>query len=95
MEIDLIIHPLLAPELKHGLGGPLIKNIWQQPAPKPLATAPGSAISPQNGRRACPVFLVPLSHFAWVETNPLLQIAQLGVELLRKASKRTANCSIA
>ena len=88
MEIDYdpLIHPYWLPELKHGLGGPLIKNIWQQPAPKPLATAPGSAnLTAKWTPGHAPVFLVPpIALRMGGRLNPLLQIAQLGVELLRR-----------
>ena len=96
MEIDYdpLIHPYWLPELKHGLGGPLIKNIWQQPAPKPLATAPGSAnLTAKWTPGHAPVFLVP--PIALRMGGRLNPAANCRCWLLRRGQTRTANCSIA
>ena len=83
---DPLLHPYWLPELRHGLGGPLIKNIWQQTAQKPIATEPeGANLTAKWTPGRAPVFLVPpIALRMGGRLHPLLQMAELGVDLMRR-----------
>lgn len=84
---DPLLPPCWLPELKDGLGDPLIRNIWQQQPPKPIPTAPQCEnLTAKWTPEYAPIFVVPPIALRMVgRLNPLLQIAQLGAALLSRS----------
>lgn len=85
-DADPLLPPQWLAELGDGLGGPLLHQLWQQPAPEPIATAPEKA-----DLQVCwtpgtsPRFLVPpMALQMGGRLRPLLQVSQLAAGLLRR-----------
>ena len=82
--------PLLPPhwlaELNDGLGEPLLRSLWNTPAPEPVASAPAKANLTVHWRsNEPPEFVVPpIALRMGGRTQPLLQVAKLSATLLRR-----------
>ena len=82
--------PLLPPhwlaELNDGLGDPLLHNLWDSPAPEPVASAPANAnLTVRWTPNQPPEFVVPpIALRMGGRLHPLLQIAKLSAALLRR-----------
>ena len=82
--------PLLPPhwlaELNDGLGDPLLHNLWDSPAPEPVASAPAKAnLTVRWTPNQPPEFVVPpIALRMGGRLHPLLQIAKLSAGLLRR-----------
>ena len=82
--------PLLPPhwlaELGDGLGEPLLRSLWNSPAPEPIASAPANAnLTVRWQSDQPPKFVVPpIALRMGGRLHPLLQVAQLSAALLRR-----------
>jgi len=82
--------PLLPPhwlvELGDGLGEPLLRSLWNTPAPEPVASAPANAnLTVRWQPNQPPEFVVPpIALRMGGRLQPLLQVAQLSAALLSR-----------
>ena len=82
--------PLLPPhwlaELGDGLGEPLLRSLWNSPAPEPVASAPANAnLTVRWQSDQPPKFVVPpIALRMGGRLHPLLRVAQLSAALLRR-----------
>ena len=84
-DADPLLPPHWLAELGDGLGEPLLRSLWESPAPEPVASAPAHANLTVRWRpNQTPEFVVPpIALRMGGRTHPLLQVAQLSATLLR------------